>query len=235
MTAHEIHGLSGAYAVDALDPEERARFEAHLSACADCRAEVASLQEAASLFTEVSATDPSAALRARVLDDISKVRPLPPVVDLATRRRPRWVNALAAAAAAAVFFGGGAAVWQSTHDTTPLNPADSVIQALDADHVTVNLGNGTSATVYRSFTENRAAIVTRRMPAPPKGRDYQLWLLKGGRMVSAGVMKETANQAVLLQGDLDDASAVGITVEPDGGSKEPTTDPVALFDFERAT
>ncbi len=44
----DLHGLSGAYAVDALDDLERARFERHLAECEDCRAEVASLVEAAS-------------------------------------------------------------------------------------------------------------------------------------------------------------------------------------------
>ena len=118
MTAHEIHGLSGAYAVDALDPEERERFEAHLAVCEDCRAEVAGLQEAAALLGDLSATTPSPALRDRVLADISTVRPLPPPVSdsvdsWAARRRPRWVDAVAAAAAAVAFFGGGAAVWQA--------------------------------------------------------------------------------------------------------------------------
>lgn len=238
MTAHEIHGLSGAYAVDALDPEERARFEAHLAVCADCRAEVAGLQEAASLVGEVASTPPPAALRDRVLADIKKVRPLPPpVVELAARRRPRWINAIAAAAAAAAFFGGGAAVWQMTYDdgSEVGNPADPVLQAADAQHITVDLGGGVSATVYRSLTENRAAIVTRNMPLAPEGRVYQLWLQKGERMVSAGVMRKVENQVLLLDGRVDDASAVGITVEPEGGSAEPTTAPVALFDFKLAT
>lgn len=238
MTAHEIHGLSGAYAVDALDPEERERFEAHLAVCADCRAEVAGLQEAAALLGDVSAATPPPALRDRVLADISTVRPLPPpVAELTARRRPRWVNAVAAAAAAAAFFGGGAAVWQATHDDTAEtgNPADSVLQAADAQHVTVDLGGGVSATVYRSVSENRAAIVTRNMPLAPDGQVYQLWLQKGERMVSAGVMKKAENQVLLLDGRVDDASAVGITVEPEGGSPEPTSAPVALFDFKLAT
>jgi anti-sigma-K factor RskA len=50
-------------------------------------------------------------------------------------------------------------------------------------------------------------------------------------MVSAGVMPAKADQTVLLQGDAATATAVGITVEPRGGSPEPTSDPIALFDF----
>ena len=43
----DIHGLVGAYAVDAVDDDERVRFEPHLAECAECRAEVASLRGAA--------------------------------------------------------------------------------------------------------------------------------------------------------------------------------------------
>jgi hypothetical protein len=39
----------------------------------------------------------------------------------------------------------------------------------------------------------------------------------------------------MLEGDAADALAVGITVEPEGGSPEPTSDPIALFDFSEAT
>ena len=43
MNSDDIHALSGAYAVDALDDVERAEFERHLASCAACREEVASL------------------------------------------------------------------------------------------------------------------------------------------------------------------------------------------------
>ena len=43
MTNDQLHDLSAAYALDALDDEERAAFEAHLRDCESCRAEVGSL------------------------------------------------------------------------------------------------------------------------------------------------------------------------------------------------
>ena len=48
--SYDVHALSGAYAVDALDDLERAAFERHLAECPECRAEVDSLREAASLL-----------------------------------------------------------------------------------------------------------------------------------------------------------------------------------------
>ena len=75
----DIHALSGAYVVDALDDLERARFETHLADCADCREEVRTLSEAASLLGASASAAPPAGLRDRVLADIATVRPLPPV------------------------------------------------------------------------------------------------------------------------------------------------------------
>ena len=85
----DIHALSGAYAVDALDDIERAQFERHLAECPACTSEVASLREAAALLAETTMTAPSAELRDRVLADITNVRPLPPVAWQSARPRPR--------------------------------------------------------------------------------------------------------------------------------------------------
>lgn len=78
---YDAHALSGAYAVDALDDDERAAFEAHLAECAECRAEVAGLREAASRIADTTAVAPPARLRERVLSEITTVRPLPPAQD----------------------------------------------------------------------------------------------------------------------------------------------------------
>lgn len=239
MTAHEIHALSGAYAVDALDDLERARFEEHLAACAECRAEVASLQDATLLLSELSETAPPAALRAKILTDIKTVRPLPPVVARLEVRRPRrWSGLVAAAAAAAVFVGGGAVAWQqlgNDSSSVQLSAADQVIGSADVERVDLNFPDGAHATVYRSVALGKAALETSKMPAPPSGSVYQLWLQKNGRMVPAGLMPVGSDQKLVIDGSADDATAVGITVEPAGGSDHPTTPPIAVFAFEQAT
>ena len=100
----DMHPLSGAYAVDALDDIERARFERHLAECPDCTAEVASLREAAAMLSHSAETGPSADLRAKVLAEISTVRPLPPQAPAqeAVHRHARRLPRLVAAAVAAV-------------------------------------------------------------------------------------------------------------------------------------
>ena len=54
----DIHALSGAYAISALDDIERAQFERHLAKCAECRAEVESLREASAMLAETTAVEP---------------------------------------------------------------------------------------------------------------------------------------------------------------------------------
>ena len=233
----EIHALSGAYAVDALDDLERAAFERHLAECAECRAEVASLREAAGLLAETTTTAPPPALRDRVLADISTVRPLPPRTQAATRRKRR-LTGLVAAAAAALVLGGGAVAWHPwTDETSTVAPsADVVLDAPDARSTSVDLKDGASATVTHSDSVGQAVLVTHKMPPPPKGKVYQLWLqqpVKG--MVSAGLMPVKPDQTVLLHGDAATATAAGITVEPAGGSTSPTSVPIALFDFGETT
>ncbi|RNL79940.1 anti-sigma factor [Nocardioides marmorisolisilvae] len=238
MTAHEIHALSGAYAVDALDDLERARFEDHLAACAECRAEVASLQDAAASFSSMTTAAPSADLRAKILADIKTVRPLPPVVARLDSRRPRrWANLVAAAAVLTV-LGGGVTVWQQNHSTSqaPISAVDQIRTAADVTAVTQDLGKGAKATLYRSASLGKAALVTSHLPAAPNGKTYQLWLQnRAGHMVNAGLLDGSGNRAVVLQGDASDATAAGITVEPAGGSQTPSLPVVAVIEFEKAT
>ena len=230
----DVHALSGAYAVDALDDIERAAFERHLAECADCRTEVAGLRETAALIAETTATEPPAALRARVLAEISTVRPLPPEIPAPVARR-RGLRLLLAVAAAVVLVGAGAVVWQqpwADDSSSTVATPDQVLSAPDAQSSSVELSGGASATVTYSDSVGKAVIETHDMPPPPDGKVYQLWLQQPDEgMVSAGLMPDPS-QTVLLSGDAATATAAGITVEPEGGSPEPTTTPIALFDLD---
>jgi anti-sigma-K factor RskA len=272
----DIHALSGAYAVDALDDDERAQFEQHLAGCSACQAEVASLVAAATALSSLSDTPPPPSLRASVLQGITTIRPLPPVVpydraqgdgtgtqpstqpsptpgtdpapdtapdELADRRAGRHANRrrsgplrwLVAAAAAAVLVVGGVAVWRSADSgpATPPTVAEQVRSAPDAKtSADVALPGGGTATVVRSASLGKAVVITSDLPSAPPGKVYQLWLQDpSGHFTSAGLMAGSGDQAVVLQGDAADAQAAGITVEPAGGSEQPTSNPIAFFTF----
>lgn len=234
----EIHALSGAYAIDALDDIERAQFERHLADCAECRAEVDSLREAAALLPETTTATPSDALRERVLAGIATVRPLPPLtVEPPARRRPRFrPAALVAAAAAVIAVGAGAVVWQPWEDETSQAPAltaADVLEAADAEEYVQEFPDGSKATLTRSKSLNRVVIVTDDMAPAPDGKVYELWLDHDGVMVPAGLMPPESDAVVMFKGDAAQATGAGITIEPGpDGSEEPTGDTVALIPFE---
>jgi anti-sigma-K factor RskA len=140
-----------------------------------------------------------------------------------------------AAATAAILAIGGFAVWRSTDSgsTTPPTVAEQVRSAPDAKTSSdVALPGGGTATVVRSPSLGKAVVITSDLPSAPAGKVYQLWLQDpSGHFTSAGLMDASGDQTVVLQGDAADAQAAGITIEPAGGSEQPTSNPIAFFSF----
>ena len=75
----EVHDLIGAYAVDALEPEQRLAYEQHLQHCAACQAELAGLRDALAELSEGYQVPPPPALRDAVLSAVADL-PAPRVV-----------------------------------------------------------------------------------------------------------------------------------------------------------
>ena len=234
----DVHSLVGAYAVDALDDTERAEFEQHRAACAECRAEVAGLRQAAHELSALSQTAPPPGMRDAVLARVSAVRPLPPLVearDTATDEEPDAANAstgtatdtqpvagtvtplrrrvvtgwLMAAAAAVVLVVGGL-VWSPwSPDAPQRTTTEQVLAAKDAQRYE-KVVDGARATIVRSPSLGRAVIIADHMPAAPTGKDFQVWLdLPGRGMVSAAVMPHGTAPTLTLLLEGDAAKATG--------------------------
>ena len=152
---NDIHALSGAYAVDALDDLERAQFARHLAQCAECQAEVASLREAAALLAgprRSSRRPPCATACWPTSRRSGRCRPSSP-------RPPRRAAARRRAPAAHPGRGGrrrgrsSAAARPSPGSTcdgatqaAQLTAAERVLAAPDAERVTERLAGGAKAT-----------------------------------------------------------------------------------------
>ena len=235
----DIHGLVGAYAVDAIDEQERSAFELHLAECPECQAEVASLQEAATQLSLMTETAPPSSMRDSVLAGIKMVRPLPPLeaqsggpvasgpvggsspADAPTptdsnviqfRPRRRVTAWLASAAAAAVLLVGGIA-WSPWDDNSNgrgnVSATEQVLEAKDAQRYEKVIG-GAKATIVRSASLGKAVIIADHMPAAPDGKDFQVWLDQPNRgMVSAGVMPHGSADTVTVLLSGDAATATG--------------------------
>ena len=139
----DIHALSGAYAIDALDDIERAQFERHLAECAECRAEVGSLREAGGLLAEAVATAPPP-VAARHGARRHRHRPPAAAGHRAGRRPGIGRRAWSAGTGGRRRRGdrpaaSGAAVvqpWNDGSSQTQLSAADQVLQAADAEEYT---------------------------------------------------------------------------------------------------
>jgi anti-sigma-K factor RskA len=124
----DVHTLTGAYALDALDDVERARVERHLQECEDCAAEVRSFHETAARLGAGAAVLPSAGLRDRVLGEIAVTRQLPQTSSRretshrAATRTTRWL-AVAASSLLVLSLGLGAFAWS---EYTQANEAQQV-------------------------------------------------------------------------------------------------------------
>ena len=235
----DIHALSGAYAVDALDDSERAEFEQHLAECAACRAEVASFHETTALIAETEAVTPPASLRAGVLAGISQTRPMPPETPAAPEQLPatavrrRWLPPLLAAAAAIVLLAVGVVAWHPwQNDRT--SQADQILNAPDAVQVTEKVPGGGEFTLVRSASLGKAVLIGHDVPSAPDGKTYQMWLQQPGEdLVSAGLMPD-ADEPTVLTGDSATAAAAAVSIEPEAGSVHPSKDVVAVFALEPA-
>ena len=234
------HALSGAYAVDALDDVERVRFESHLRGCPDCQVEVETLRETAAALS-VDPVEPPARLRAEVLAGIESIRPLPPLIEHGREpapepaRRPWYATTgplLVAAALVLVALVTTVALRPWASDENPLSETEQVLAADDRQSYAQEFPDGSTATVVVSRSEGRAVIVTEDMALAPAGKVYELWFqTPEGSMVPAGLMPDEGDATVLLDGDASQATAVGITVEPDGGSEEPGPDVVTVIEI----
>lgn len=228
----DIHALSGAYVLDALNDLERAEFERHLATCDSCRAEVASLRDAAGHLADVSASSPPPGLRAQILTGAQSIRPLPPQTAAAPKRRWR-IPALAAAAALVVGLGAGVTTeWRPWEpETVQLSLADRVRQAPDAQSWTQSLPSGGSVRVTRSKSIGVAVWQSTGLKPLPSGRVYELWLQAPDESLKPAGLFSAGDGEVVMRGDATEAIGAGVTEEPSGGSPAPTTAPIAFIDF----
>ncbi|EST20495.1 anti-sigma factor [Streptomyces niveus] len=245
----ELHTLTGAYALHALAPDERAEFERHLEVCPACAQEVRELAATTTRLGLAVAVTPPPALKEQVLRRIATERQEPPKVSReprgagggAARGRALSRFALAACLAAAASF-GGVAVWQhqeaqdaraQASDSQQRSEAlAAVLAAPDAKIRTGELSDGATGTVVVSRARDKAAFIASGLPKPPGGKVYQLWFNDDGTMRDAGLLDPSAtSDPVLMAGSVGEASGMGITLEPAGGSPQPTSDPLALMNF----
>ena len=191
MTHQELIESAASYALDALDGDERAQFEAHLAGCPECHTEVAAYREVAGALAH---TAPAAviqrpdALRERILRD--------------ARRGDSTLAAL-------------------------VRPEVHVVSLVAAP------GQKPALRVFWNQTRQIFVVAAQAMPPVPAGRTCQLWAIRKGKPpMSMGTFAPSpsgrtiallAVPSEITDGGLIDECA--LTVEPMGGSPQPTETP----------
>jgi anti-sigma-K factor RskA len=236
----DVHSLLGAYVLDAVDDLERVAFERHMAACDTCRLEVQELHAAAASLAEPAATSPPDELRTRVLAAARQTRQLPPGEPLRPERREtsasrtwrrRTLVAVAAAVVAIAAAAGSVAFMDRRLDEERETAASvaAVLGARDANVSAAVITGGGRASVVASEDRGEAVIVLNGLPELESDREYQLWYIDDPEVPiirSAGTIGSSVDATPTLLTEVEDAQLVALSVEPRGGSEQPTTTPI---------
>lgn len=221
-----VHDLSAAYALDALDAEERAAFEAHLGGCARCQEELASFwQTAGSLAYAAAGPAPPAELRGRLLERARAERPN--VVPIRPRRwaLPVAAGVAAVAAVAALALGLWAGSLSNDLDRTRSALAGQrMVSSLLADERSrsISLSGANGRLVVGGG--GRAALVVSDLSPAPSGKAYEIWVIEGQMPRRAGLFH--GDGAVALDRAVPAEATVAVTLEDDAGVDVPTGKPL---------
>ena len=236
MNEHVVD-LLALYALDGLEPEERAQVEAHLAGCAACRAEAAREQTLVALLAEgLPAAVPDPRLRAKTLGRIG-IKSAKPARPVAPRQPapggitlPRWVPVLLSLALAVlagwnVYLTGQLSTLQRQLTTTTravgliTGPATASIDLRPPDGLTEMRGSA-----YVSTDAQSVVLVVQHLAPLPEDETYQAWLITDNGPVSAGLFAVNNNGwgMTWLQLPFAPGAAIGVSREPAGGSAQPT-------------
>lgn len=242
--SQDQHTLSGAYALDALPPEESVRFEDHLAECDACVQEVRGFSETTARLASAAAIPPPVELRSKVMEEISRTRQLapPPARMPEPPRRWGWGTSLALAACLVLILALGTVAFDQVRQVQELRENERRIAAVlsDPDAVTTSaeVDEDVSATVVSSPGTGEIVFSANGLEEL-QDEDYQLWLTRDdGSVYSAGVLnvEDDGNVSpVSASAEEPGTEGVAVTVEPEGGSEQPTSDPMMTMPFEEET
>jgi anti-sigma-K factor RskA len=217
----DVHELTPAYALHALDADEREAFEAHLAQCERCRQELAVLQESAgALAWAVESPAPPPALRERILAAADEGREN--VVPLRRRERT-WRGIAAVAACVAVGRGVFAATEHNSLTNTRAHAnALQIVADPTSRKVPLHGGNGMVAIA----PNGEGVLVVDHLPAAPAGKTYEAWVIMDGTAHRAGTFDGGRSMSMVKLGmHVPRGAVIAATVERNGGVDSPTQKP----------
>jgi anti-sigma-K factor RskA len=242
LTHDQVQELLGAYALDAVSPEEREAIEAHLPDCPRCRAEVTEHLETAAMLAGAGAPAPEG-----VWDRIAAaIGDGPGVLDLERPRRGRqawrWITPAVAAVAIAAAVSLGVAVNEtqqrleevaaSVQEAGLVRAANAALLDPGARRVTLSSPDGALLVEAVVLPDGKGYLIEDNLRGLPSGQTYQLWALGGEAPISAGVLGPNPGITAFtvdprLQG-------LAISQERAGGATAPEDGPLLAGDVQNA-
>ena len=231
LSHEELQALTGAYALDAVEPDEREAMELHLLECPRCRAEVAEYREVAAFLAHNGHTAPEG-LWDRIAGALEEAPPpldLAPVVPLPPRRSSglRIVAAVAAAAAVVAAF-LGVKVVDLDNKLDRIESQDALARAAfdaqqDPQRRTIELADedGNEGAELVLLPDGTGYLVSDRLDRLSADRTWQLWAIVDSNAISMGVLGSDPGIASFQAAG--EPSAFALSNEVVGGAPQPTT------------
>jgi hypothetical protein len=194
----------------------------------------------ADLFAKLATTPQRRPLDAPEAPAVQDAVPAEPTL-AETRARARWFTrpiaiATAAAAAVVIFVGGvllGSTIAGSnTFQVQQASALAAINAAPDTQRATAAIDGGGTATLVWSGSLGQSALVAQDLPGLPGDKTYELWYIRDGKATAAGTMTPDSGDPAtwrVLEGTMSAGDTVGVTVEPRGGSEQPTTQPIVAI------
>lgn len=221
--------LKDAYALGALDDNERREFEGYLAAHPELQFEVDDLHSITELLALAPPEyEPPPELRRNLLRQIGSAEEDAALPGVAPRRAGlrRLFGPAGLTAAAAILAVFGLFIWNAS-----LRGENEDLRGQIETRETYELqGSGEAEDVQGEVVElgsGRAVLMAEDLPSAPEGKVYEAWIMYDGVPEPAGIFHSQDGQAATpIEGSLEAADAVAVTVEPSGGSSMPTSEPL---------
>lgn len=243
----DLLDLAAVYALHAVDDRELRDIDAQVadadpSVREQFYAIVRDVRESMARLSSSTAVQPPSTLRTRILANIEAIAHdgpdlvSPLVVSLDARRaarapRRKFLYAAAAAAAAVVLSIGGVVIGQQIV-SPQVSVQEQILASPDVRTVAAEIPGGGVATVIYSRSANAGVLVMNNVTPPSAGTVYQMWLVdEEDHQTSAGIMApdDVAPSTTAVLPNLGRNTTLGFTVEPPGGSAQPTGDMFAAI------
>jgi hypothetical protein len=231
LSHEELQELTGAYALDAVEPDEREAIELHLLECPRCRSEVAEYREVAAFLAHNGHTAPEG-LWDRIAGALEEAPPpldLAPVVPLPQPRRAAGLRIVAAVAAAAAVVAAflGVKVVDLDNKLDRIESQDALERAAfdaqqDSRRRTIELADadGNERAELVLLPDGQGYLVSDRLDRLAPDRTWQLWAIVDNEAISMGVLGSDPGIAAFQA--VGEPSAFALSNEARGGATQPT-------------